>query len=143
MTAIGTRLMKIKIGSTEYTVELTKAVVTSRAADASLQTFAAAAIGGARVYMFEFTAPQDPSIATSIWSKVFNSPGTTVAIVLNPYGVTTATATTPFQSFNAIITEPDGDFIGGSANSTVNMRQMFSCAWELDAKPTLVTTGSF
>lgn len=143
MTAVGTRLLKIKIGASEYTAEVTKCVITTNPADASLQTFAAAAQGGAIVYALEFTAKQDSGASTSLWNKVLSAAGTTVAVVFNPYGVTTATPTTPFTSGNCVITLPKGDWLGGQADSTVNKAQLFSCNWEFDGTPTQVTTGTF
>lgn len=143
MGAVGTRLLKIKIGDQEYTAEVNKCVVVSGAADASLQTFAAAASGGARVYTLQFTAKQDPSTTTSLWNKVFASGGETATVVINPYGVTTATATAPFISGNVVVTDPDGDLLGGQADSTVNKSQTFDCSWEFDGKPVLVTDGEF
>lgn len=142
MAALGTRLLKIKIGATEYTAQVSKAVITSGEADSDFVTFADAAAGGAREYRFEFTAVQDHASGT-LWSQVFDSPGTTVSCTLNPYGVATAAAGTPFYTFNAVISEPDGDFIGGEADSSTTARMTFEGSWVLTAKPTKVTTGTF
>lgn len=142
MTALGTRLLKIKIGATEFTASVSKAVITSGAADADFVTFADAAAGGKREYKLEFTAVQDTE-TTALWDKCWSSAGTSVAVVFNPYGVGTATATNPFFTGNVTITEPDGDLIGGEANSSTQSRFTFSCAWVFDAKPTKVTTGAF
>lgn len=142
MAALGTRLLKIKIGATEFTAEVSKMVITSGEADSDFVTFTNAATGGAREYRLEFTAVQD-AVTGTLWDKVFTSPGTSAAIVLNPYGVATATATTPFFTANATITEPDGDFIGGEADASTTARMTFECSWVLDAKPTRVTTGTF
>lgn len=142
MTALGTRLLKIKIGTTEYTAQVNKSVITSGAAPTDFVTFADAAAGGKREYRLEFTAVQDTDTGT-LWDKVWTSAGTSVAIIHNPYGVATATAATPFFTANATVTEPDGDFIGGEANSSTASRFTFACSWVLDAKPTKVTTGAF
>jgi hypothetical protein len=142
MAALGTRTMKIKIGSTEYTAQVSKAVITSGEADSDFVTFADAAAGGGREYRLEFTAVQDMAAGT-IWDLVFASAGTTAAISLSPYGVTTASATQPFIQANAVITEPDGDFIGGEADSSSSARMTFECSWVLTAKPTRVITGTF
>jgi hypothetical protein len=142
MTALGTRLLKIKIGSTEYTAQVSKAVIVSGAADQDFVTFADAAAGGKREYRLNFTAVQDTDTGT-LWDKVFTSAGTSAALVLNPYGVATATATAPFFTGNVTITEPDGDFVGGEADSSTSARFTFECSWVFDAKPTKVTTGSF
>lgn len=142
MTALGTRLLKIKIGATEYTASVSKCVITSGPADADFVTFADAAAGGKREYVLEFEAVQDTDTGT-IWDKMFTSAGTSAAVVFNPYGVGTATATAPFFTGNVTITEPDGDWLGGEANKSTLARMTFACKWVFDAKPVKVTTGAF
>lgn len=142
MAALGTRSLKIKIGATEYTAQVSKVVVTSGEADSDFVTFADAAAGGAREYRLEFTAVQDHTTGT-LWDQVFSSPGTVASCKLNPYGAATATATEPHFTFNATITEPDGDFIGGEADASTSARMTFECSWVLAAKPVKVTTGTF
>lgn len=142
MAALGTRLLKIKIGATEYTASVSKATVTSGDADSDFVTFADTAAGGAREYRLEFTAVQDLATAT-LWTQVFTAAGTTVAVSIAPYGNTTASATQPFVQGNVVITEPDGDFIGGEADASASARMTFECSWVFTAKPTLLTTGTF
>ncbi|HSX66671.1 hypothetical protein [Nocardioides sp.] len=142
MTALGTRLLKIKIGDTEFTAQVSKCVITSGPADADFVTFADAAAGGKREYALEFEAVQDTD-TTALWDKCWSAAGTSVAVVFNPYGVGTATATNPFFTGNVTITEPDGDLIGGEANKSTLARMTFSCKWVFDAKPVKVTTGAF
>jgi len=139
---VGTRLLKLLIDGTEYTAEVTKCVINSAAADSSLQTFAAAANGGVRVYTLQGTAIQDMA-STSLWAKIFSARGKTVPVVVNPYGVDTFTEDTPGYEGNVVITDPDGDFLGGQADSTVNKAQLFNFTWEFDGEPTLITTGNF
>lgn len=138
MAQLGTRLLTITIGGTEYKTELSKAVVTSGEADSDFVTFADAAAGGKREYRLEFTAAQDMATG-SLWDKVWTAAGTTVACVLKPYGNAAASVTQPHYTFNATITEPDGDFIGGEADASTTARQKIECSWVLDAKPTKVT----
>lgn len=142
MTALGTRLLKLKLGDNEVTAELTSAKISSRAADASRQTFAAAAAGGARTYSLDFTAEQDTS-TDSVWDTIFSNAGTTVEVVLNPYGVDTATTDTPFFTGTVLVVDPDGDYIGGDANSATDAAWLISGSWDFLAKPVAVTTGSF
>ncbi|HEY0696449.1 MAG TPA: hypothetical protein VGD43_01395 [Micromonospora sp.] len=138
MAALGTRLLKITVGGTDYTAQVSKAVITSTEADADFVTFADAAAGGAREYKLEFTAVQDLA-TTTLWDKVWSTPGTSVACVLMPYGNATPSVTQPHYTFNATITEPDGDFLGGEADASTTARMLFECAWVLAAKPTKVT----
>lgn len=138
MSGIGTRLLKITIDGDDYTAEVAKATITSGASESDFVTFAEAAAGGGRDYKLAFRAVQDAE-AASLWSQVFLNAGDTVACVLMPYGNAVPSATEPHFEFDAVISEPDGDFIGGEANSSVSARMTFECAWALEAKPTKVT----
>jgi hypothetical protein len=138
MAALGTRTLVLTIGGTDYTAQVSRAVITSGEADSDFVTFADAALGGKREYRLEFTAVQDMA-TTTLWDKVWSSAGTSVAFLLKPYGNAAASTTQPHYSGNATITEPDGDFIGGEADASVTARQTIECSWVLDAKPTKVT----
>lgn len=138
MAALGTRLLTLSIGGTDYTAQVSKAVIVSGEADSDFVTFSDAAAGGAREYRLEFTAVQDMA-TTTLWDKVWSSAGTSVAYLLKPYGNAAASTTQPHYSGNATITEPDGDFIGGEADASTTARMTFECSWVLDAKPTKVT----
>lgn len=138
MTALGTRTLVLTIGGTDYTAQVSKAVITSKAADSDFVTFADAAQGGLREYALEFIGVQDMATAT-LWDKVWTAAGTTVAYLLKPYGNVAATAAQPHYSGNLTITEPDGDFIGGEADSSTTARMTFEGKWILTAKPTKVT----
>lgn len=142
MAFAGTRLLKIKIGTTEYNATLSSAVITSEASDNDFVSFADAASGGGRTYKLNFTAKADYA-ASTLWDEVFSNPGTTVSCVLNPYGVTTFTASEPGFSFDCTVTEPDGNFIGTDADASTTAVSTFECSWVLDAKPTRVTTGTY
>lgn len=142
MAFAGTRLLKIKIGASEYNASITSAKIVSAASDSDFQTFNDAATGGARVYTLAFTAGSDYAAAT-LWDQVFSNAGTTVACVLNPYGVVTFAAATPGFSFNAVIKEPDGDYIGTDANPSVTAMSQFSVEWVLTAKPTRLVSGTY
>lgn len=138
MAQLGKRTLVITIGGTDFTASVSKVVITSGDADSDFVTFADAAAGGKREYRMEFTAVQDMA-ATTLWDKVFTAAGTSVAVLVKPYGSAAASPTTPHFSANATITEPDGDFIGGEADASTTARQTFECSWVLDAKPTRVT----
>lgn len=143
MAALGTRLLKIKIGAVEFTADVSKCEITSAAADSDFTSFADAAAGGAREYALEFTARQDLTTGT-LWRNVWANAGSTVAVKVAPYGNTAAaTVAEPHFSGNVTITEPDGTLIGGEAKSSVSARMTFSCRWVFAAKPTELTTGAF
>lgn len=138
MTALGTRLLQVTVGGEEYTAQVSKVVITSGESDSDFVTFADAAAGGGREYRLEFTAVQDLA-ADTLWDQVFTTPGETVAILIKPYGAAAASASTPHISANAVISEPDGDFIGGEADSSVTAKMTFECSWVLTGKPTRIT----
>lgn len=136
MTAgLGTRLLKLEIDGDQVEAEVSKAVITSNDAGSDFTTFADAAAGGAREYRLEFTAVQDPVNSASIWRKVFDQAGDDVDFILDPVGGGTAGAGNPLYSGTVTITEPDGDFLGGSADKSTSARFTFDCAWVLTGKP--------
>ena len=142
MTALGTRLLKIKVGSTEYTAEVSKVAVVAAAADSDFTSFADAAAGGAREYALEITMKQDMA-ASSLWRYIWTQAGQSLAVKVNPYGNASATATEPHYTGNVTITEPDGVLIGGEANSSTSARMTVDVRWVFSAKPTEVVTGAF
>lgn len=137
MAGIGTRLLKVVVAGTEYSAQVSTAKITTGDSDSDFVTFADAAAGGSRQYNFNFTAIQDLTVGT-LWDKVWSVPGTTVACTLKPYGNAAASATQPWYTFNAVVTEPDGDLIGGDADKSVTAQQVITCVWPLDAKPVKV-----
>lgn len=142
MTALGTKSLKIKVGTTEYTAQVSRCEITSTDADSDFVSYQDAAAGGAKEYALEFTAVQDLE-TTSLWNYVWANPGTTVAVKVNPHGVATATATQPIYTGNVTIAEPDGTLIGGEANASTTARQTFEARWVFTAKPTKDIAGAF
>lgn len=143
MARIGTRKLILEIDGTEYSAEVSKAVVTSGEGDTDFLTFADARAGGKREYRLEFTAAQDAataanSFAPSLWSMVFNEAGSDVPITIAPYGNAVPTATEPHFTAIATISEPDGDFLGGEADISPTAAMLFECSWVLAAKPVKV-----
>ena len=138
MAGLGTRTLVITVGGTDYTAQISKTVITANPADNDFVTFADAANGGAREYRLEFTAVQD-LVAGTIWDKVFASAGTTAPFILKPYGNAAASTTQPHFTGNAIISEPDGDVIGGEADASATARMTFEASGVLTAKPVRVT----
>lgn len=138
MAGIGTRLLQITIDAVERNVELATAEVTSAETDADFQTFADAAAGGGRDYKLHIVAVQDAAAAT-LWSLVFDEAGTSVPCVLKPYGNASPTVSQPHFTFNAVVTEPDGAFLGGEADKSTTARMTFEAEWPLEAKPVKVT----
>lgn len=138
MAALGTRSLVVTIGSTDYTAQVSNCRIVSGAADSDFVSFANAAAGGSRVYRLAFTAVQDPATGT-LWDQMWANAGSTVAVIVKPAGGTTASPTQPHFTGNVVITEPDGDLLGGEANASPTARFTFDCEWEFTAKPTRVT----
>src|SRR5690242_21153330 len=99
MTALGTRLLQVSIGGTDYTAQVFNCEIVSRAADASQTTFAEAAAGGGRIYSLKFVLTQDLA-ADSLWDQIWSAAGTSVAALIKPYGNSAASATQPHYSGN-------------------------------------------
>ncbi|MDE0778180.1 MAG: hypothetical protein OSB43_18015 [Nocardioides sp.] len=132
MAALGTRLLTLTIGGEDYTAEVSNCRITSGDAEGGFLSFAAAAEGGAREYKLAFTGVQDTD-ADTIWDLLWSQAGATVAAVIAPAGVTGDTFTG-----NVVISEPDGDILGGEANSSASARFTFDAEWTFTAKPTRV-----
>jgi len=139
MAALNARSLLITVAATEYSAQVFTASVDSAAADTDDVTYAEAAAGGGRVYVLALKLTQD-MIATSLWQKIFSTPGTDVAVVMKPYGNATASITQPWYTFTANIREPDGTFIGGEADASPTKRQTVEVEWPLTAKPVAVTS---
>jgi hypothetical protein len=142
-TPLGARSLKIKIGTAEYAADINDCQLISGPADSAFTSFAAAAAGGARKYTLKFTATQDPADSTSIWRKVWTSAGSTAAVSINPYGGAAFSATNPGYQGNVVITEPDGNMLGGAANSDPSARFTIELEWVFAAKPLEITTGTY
>lgn len=142
-TPLGSRSLKFKVGTTEFNMDTSSCSIDSAEADSDFVSFAQAAAGGAREYTLNFTATQDPADTTSLWSLVWASAGTTVAVSINPYGGGTFSASNPGFTGNVVIAEPDGLLLGGEADSSVSNRFTFDGSWKFTAKPTKVTTGTY
>lgn len=138
----GTRFLKIKIDGTEYDVAVSSAKVVSKKAEAGFTSFADAAAGGGRDYALKVKHAVDYAEGT-LWDQIFSNAGSTVAVVMSPYGAGTFTAAEPGFSMNATISEPDGDFIGTDADPSTTAKTVIEFEWPLTAKPTRLVTGSY
>lgn len=139
MAQIGTRNMKIEVDGNEYTPEVSNARFAAADGDSDFLSFADAAAGGNKDYTFNFTAAQD--LATgSLWRIMFDNAGDEVVVTLMPYGNAVPSATEPHVTSTVTVGAPDGDFLGGEANTSKSAKMTWDGAWEA-TKPTLVTTA--
>lgn len=137
MAAIGTRKFKLEVDGTEHTAEVSNVRVTSGASDSDFTSFADAAAGGARDYNLVITMTQDAA-ASTLWSSIWSDVGTDVPVTLMPYGNAVPSATEPHYEATATIQEPDGDILGGEANTSKTAKMTVEVTWPLDGKPTPV-----
>lgn len=138
MTQLGTRLLTLEVDGGDVTAEVSKAVITSTEADSDFVTFADAAAGGNRQYALNIVAAQDTA-ADTVWDKVWSAAGTTITCIVAPYGNVAPSVGQPHYSCQAVISEPDGDFLGGEADASTSAKFTFEVVWELTGKPTKIT----
>jgi hypothetical protein len=98
-----------------------------------------AAAGGGRDYVLGLTFVQDAT-ATSVWDQIWSHAGEEVPVLIRPYGNTIASVSEPHFSATAIISEPDGEILGGDADASPTQRFTTDVEWALKDKPTKVTT---
>lgn len=138
MAKIDKRSLTVTMAGTDVTAQVSKVSISSAESESDFVTFADAAAGGARDYKLNFTAAQD-AVTGTLWDKIWSAPGTTVTCLVKPYGNAAASITQPHYSCSAVVSEPDGDFIGGEADKSVTAVQVVEVAWALTGKPTKVT----
>jgi hypothetical protein len=137
MAELGTRKLKLDIDSTERSSEISVAKITSKEGDSGFLTFADAANGGDRQYTLEFTAVQD-LVSGTLWDLIWTGAGTEVSGTFMPYGNAVPTASEPHFDFTAVVSEPDGDLLGGAANKSTKARFTVEAEWALTGKPVKV-----
>ena len=71
----------------------------------------------------------------SVWDLIWSASGTTVPAVIKPNGGATPSATTPTFTGNVVVTEPDGDLLGGEANASTSAKFTVEINWPFTAKP--------
>ena len=140
MARLGTRLLRVEIDGTEYTAQVSNCRIVGAEADSDFVTFADAAAGGKRDYTLAFTAEQNPE-TTSLWSLMWDEAGSTVPVVIMPEGNDDPTVNNPHFSGSVVISEPDGDILGGEANADPTAAFTFEAEWRFTARPTKITTG--
>lgn len=138
MSKVGTRLVQLKVDAVDRYDEVSGARITSAESDSDFLTFKQAKEGGARDYALKFTAAQD-HVADTLWDLVWTGAGTEVDGIYIPYGNAAPSITQPHYTFTAVVSEPDGDLMGGDADSSTTAVMVIECEWALTGKPVKVT----
>lgn len=139
MAQIGTRDMLVEIDGEEYAPDVSNARFTSGEGDTDFLSFAAAKQGGNRDYTLSFTAAQDLAEG-ALWRLMWDSPGSEVVVTLMPYGNAVPSVTQPHVTATVVVSEPDGDMIGGEANTSTSSKMTWEGVWACKGRPVLVTT---
>jgi hypothetical protein len=138
MARVNPRLISLDVDSVDRSQEVSKAVITSAAADDGFLSFLAARSGDNRDYALQMTIAQDHASGT-LWDLIWTGSGTEVDGIYAPYGNEVVSDDQPHYEFTAVVSEPDGDFLGGEASSSTKAVATVDVTWDLTGKPTKVT----
>lgn len=128
--------LSLKVGSTEYNMDLKSVVLQNEEADDDATTFADLAAGGAVQWFFEVEAVSDYGTG-SLWRYLWDNAGSSeITFTFAPYGNTTATAAQPH--FTGALELGPKPAIGGTAGETFS----FEARFNLVSEPTMVVSGS-
>lgn len=141
MTKVVPRLISLDVDDIDRSDEVSKATITSAESDSDFVTFKAARSGGGRDYVLAMTIAQDHASGT-LWSLIWDQAGQEIDGVYAPYGNETPSTEQPHYSFTAVVSEPDGDFLGAEADKSTTAVAVVEVEWPLKAKPTKVTTAA-
>lgn len=135
MSRVKPRLIELMVDAVDVSDQISRAVIGSAAADGGFLSFAAARSGGDRDYTLNMTIAQDHAVGT-LWDLIWTGAGTEVDGVYAPFGNAAPSADEPHYNFTAIVSEPDGDFLGGEATLSNSAVATIQVSWKLTGKPT-------
>lgn len=138
MARVTPRLISLEVETIDRSDEISKAIITAGASDSDFMSFLAARSGGTRDYTLSMTIAQDHASGT-LWDLIWTGAGTEVEGIYAPYGNVAPSTSQPHYSFVAVVSEPDGDFLGAEATDSTSAVAVIEVAWELTAKPTKIT----
>ncbi|MFT4010870.1 MAG: hypothetical protein QM655_12610 [Nocardioidaceae bacterium] len=139
MARVVPRLIAIYVDEIDRSDEVAKAIISADDADSGFLSFLAARSGGDRAYALDMIIAQDHGTGT-LWDLVWTGAGTEVSGVYAPYGNETPSDAEPHYGFTAVVSEPDGDFLGGEANTSTAAVATIEVIWPLTGKPTKITS---
>lgn len=130
---LGTRSLTLNIDGIPRTADVSGCRITS----AELDSAEWAICGPRRQYRLQCTLAQDLT-PDSLWDLLWSRDGQLVDVELRPAGGTTPTADQPWFVGTVTITEPEGDLLGGDADTSPSARFIVEIDWPFKAKPTRV-----
>jgi hypothetical protein len=137
MAQITTRQLVMTLDGADVTAQISTCIVKTAETDSDFVSFADAAAGGGRDYKLALTFVQDPA-ADTVWDQVWSHAGEEVPVIIKPFGNAVATAGQPHFTATAVISEPDGDLLGGEADASPSNRFTTEVEWALTGKPVKV-----
>lgn len=128
--------LSLKVGSTEYNMDLTSVVLQNEEAEDDATTFADLAEGGAVQWYFEVEGVSDYGTG-SLWRYLWDNAGNAgVAFTFAPYGNLVPSATQPH--FTGTLELGPKPAVGGQANEVFT----FEARFNVTGVPTMVVTGA-
>lgn len=134
---VGSRATELFIDGVNVTDEVSSVVLASAETESEFVSFADALAGGGRDYTLKITMRQDTDTA-SLWYVIWNAAGDDLTYEFWPNGGSpTPSATTPRFAGSITVSEPDGDLLGGDANTSPRVVQVTEVEWKCTDKPVL------
>jgi hypothetical protein len=138
MARVIPRLISLEVSTVDRSNEVSVVKITSAAADSDFMSFEEARSGGSREYVLAMTIAQDHASAT-LWDLIWTGSGTEVSGTYSPYGNALPSVSQPHYDFTAVVSEPEGDFLGAEATDSTTAVATIEVEWKLTGKPTKVT----
>lgn len=139
MAAIGTRKLTVFIDGDAVAPEVSSCVISAGDTSSDFVSFADAAAGGGREYTLKLTLVQDAATG-SLWDRIWAHAGEEVPVSVRPYGNAITSVSQPHFTGTVVISEPDGDLLGGDADPSTTARMTVDVEWSFLAKPVRDTT---
>jgi hypothetical protein len=134
---VGSRKQELYIDGVNVTAEVSSVILASAETDSEFVSFAEALAGGGRDYTLKITLRQDTA-TDSLWYVIWSAAGDDLEYEFWPNGGSpTPGASTPVLTGEVTISEPDGDLLGGEANTSPRVVQVTEVEWMCTDKPTL------
>jgi hypothetical protein len=142
VSQIGTRKLLISVsgvgvtGLSDVSPNVSSAVISVDDSDPDFNAFGTE---DTSTYSLDLTMAQDAA-AGSLWRLLWDHAGDTCDVLVNPYGVSTPTDTTPHFAGECTIVLPSGALLGGEKDNSTSARFTVEVSWPFTTKPTMVTS---